>query len=229
MQPPGTALAAAARSSLIDLPEPSWRFLARRGLPTFAVEGFAPILLFYVLGNLAGLVPAIAAATAVSASIVAWQLRRGNGGALAVVALIFVLIQAVVGLASQSATVYLAQPVVLSACWGVAYFGSVAIRRPLIGVFANVWYPFPPEFRASEPYRREFSLQSIVWGIYCLARAALRLAVLLGPGIGSFVVVSLVTGAPIFVALVFWGIWHARRSFSRLVVASSAPGRSATA
>jgi hypothetical protein len=216
VQPPGTALTAAARSSLIDAPEPSWRFLLQRGLPTFAVEGFAPILLFYVVWNLAGLVPAILVATAVSGSIVAWQVRRGNGGALAVVALIFVLIQAVVGLASNSATVYLAQPVVLSACWGVAYFGSVVVRRPLIGIFANVWYPFPPAFRASEPYRHEFSLQSIVWGIYCLARAGLRLAVLLGPGIGSFVVVSLLTGAPIFAALVFWGIWHARRTFSRL-------------
>jgi intracellular septation protein A len=189
----------------------------QRGLPTFAVEGFAPILLFYVVWDLAGLVPAILVAAAASGAVVGWQVRRGNGGALAVVALIFVLIQAVVGLASESATVYLAQPVVLSACWGIAYFGSVAIRRPLIGVFANVWYPFPPEFRASEPYRREFSLQSIVWGVYCLARAGLRLGVLLGPGIGSFVVVSLLTGAPIFVALVFWGIWHARRSFSRLV------------
>jgi len=97
----------------------------QRGLPTFAVEGFAPILLFYVLWNLAGLVPAIAAATALSGTIVAWQVRRGRGGALAVVAMrggalavvamIFLLIQAVVGLASQSATVYLAQPVVLSA------------------------------------------------------------------------------------------------------------------
>jgi intracellular septation protein A len=188
----------------------------QRGLPTFAVEGFAPILLFYVLWNLAGLVPAIVAATALSGTIVAWQVRRGHGGALAVVALIFLVIQALVGLAAQSATVYLAQPVVLSACWGVAYFGSVVVGRPLIGVFANVWYPFPPAFRASEPYRREFSLQSVVWGIYCLARATLRLAVLLGPGIGSFVVVSLLTGAPIFVALVFWGIWHARRSFQKL-------------
>jgi intracellular septation protein A len=188
----------------------------RHGLPTFAVEGFAPILLFYVVWNLAGLVPAILVATAVSGSMAAWQAHRGNGGALAVVALIFVLIQAVVGLAANSATVYLAQPVVLSACWGVAYFASVVVRRPLIGVFANAWYPFPPAFRASEPYRREFSMQSIVWGVYCLARAGLRLAVLLGAGIGGFVVVSLLTGVPVFAALVVWGIWHARRTFSRL-------------
>jgi hypothetical protein len=192
----------------------------QRGLPTFAVEGFAPILIFYVVWNGAGgLVPVTLAATALAGAIVIWQVRRGQSGALAVVALIFVLIQAVVGLASQSATVYLAQPVVLSACWGVAYFGSVAVRRPLIGVFSNVWYPFPPAFRASEPYRREFSLQSIVWGIYCFARAGLRLAVLLGSGIGSFVLVSLLTGAPVFAALVWWGIWHARRSFSRLAEA----------
>jgi hypothetical protein len=93
----------------------------QRGLPTFAVEGFAPILIFYVVWNVAGgLVPAILAATALSGAIVTWQVRRGQSAALAVVALIFVLIQAVVGLASQSATVYLAQPVVLSACWGVA-------------------------------------------------------------------------------------------------------------
>jgi hypothetical protein len=59
-------------------------------------------------------------------------------------------------------------------------------------------------------------MQSVVWGVYCLARAGLRLAVLLGSGVGSFVLVSVVTGAPILIALVFWGIWHARRTFTRL-------------
>ena len=35
-------------------------------------------------------------------------------------------------------------------------------------------------------------------------------------GVGGFVVVSLLTGAPLLAALVLWGIWHARRTFSRL-------------
>ena len=213
-----------APDSLSDAPDPSWRFLARRGLPTFAVEGFAPVLLFYSIWKLTSLAPAIVTATALSGSIVWWQARHGRGGGLAVVTLIFLVIQAAVGLAAQSATVYLAQPVVLSACWGVAYLGSVALGRPLIGVFANVWYPFPPEFRVSAPYRREFGLQSVVWGVYCLARAGLRLAVLLGSGVGGFVLVSLLTGPPVFFALVFWGIWHARRSF-RALEASASPAR----
>jgi len=128
----------------------------------------------------------------------------------------FVVIQAVVGLASHSTTVYLAQPVVLSALWGVVFFVSIAIGRPLIGVFASVWYPFPAWFRASEPYRREFGMQSFVWGLVCLARAGLRMWALLDSGVGGFVVVSIVTGTPLLAALVAWGIWHARRTFLRL-------------
>ena len=110
----------------------------------------------------------------------------------------------------------------LSALWAVAYFVSAAIGRPLIGIFANAWYPFPRWFRETTPYRREFGLQSVVWGVYCLARAVLRLIVLLHSGIGGFLLVSVVTGMPFFVALVAWGIWHARRSFGRLDVAVAA-------
>jgi intracellular septation protein A len=205
-----------AQGSLSELPEPTWPLLLQRGLPQFALEGIVPVLVFYGAWKLFGLTGAVLAATALALLIAGWQARRGAGGGLALVSAVFVVIQALVGLAAHSATVYLAQPVVLSACWGIAYFASAFIGRPLIGVFANAWYPFPAEFRASAPYRREFAMQSVVWGVYCLGRAGLRLWVLLGSGIGSFVLVSFVTGAPIFAALVFWGVWHARRTFVRL-------------
>jgi hypothetical protein len=57
-------------------------------------------------------------------------------------------------------------------------------------------------------------MQSVVWGVYCLGRAGLRLWILLSSGVGGFVVVSLLTGTPILVALVLWGLWHARRTFT---------------
>lgn len=215
VRPAGAPL---APGSLNDLPEPSWRSLLQRGLPTFAAEGFVPLLVFYATLTAAGLAPAIVASTVVCAAIVVWQLRRGHDVGVGVATLVFLLIQAAVGLAAHSATVYLAQPVVLSALWGIAYLGSVAVGRPLIGVFANAWYPFPPWFRASAPYRREFAMQSLVWGVYCLSRAGLRLAILLTSGVGGFVLVSVATGTPLLVALVLWGIWHARRVFVRLAV-----------
>jgi hypothetical protein len=187
-----------------------------RGLPQFAGEAVAPVLVFFGVWKAAGLGPAIAASTVVYLALAVVVLRRGRDVRLIAIGAVFVVIQAIVGLVSHSATVYLAQPVVLSALWSVAYFVSAAIRRPLIGVFASAWYPFPPWFRASAPFKHEFGMQSVVWGVYCLARAALRLFVLLHSGVGGFVVISLVTGFPVLFALVLWGIWHARRVFSRL-------------
>jgi hypothetical protein len=190
--------------------------LLGRGLPNFALEGFVPVLVFYFAWRAAGLGPGVIASAVAAGLIVLVQHRRGLDVALAGAALLFVVIQAVVALAANSATVYLAQPVVVSACWGIAYLVSVAIGRPLIGSFARAWYPFPPEFRASAPYRREVGMQSVVWGIYCLARSALRLVVLLTSGVGGMIVVSFLTGTPILIALALWGVWHARHAFARL-------------
>lgn len=211
-----------AAGGLNELPDPTWRLLLGRGLPTVAVEGVLPVLIFYGVWRTAGLAPAVVATAAAGGAIVLWEVRRGHDVALAGVTFVFLVIQAIVGLLAHSATVYLAQPVVLSALWGFAYLGSFAIGRPLIGAFARAWYPFPPEFRATERYRREFGMQSVVWGVYCLARAGLRLWALLSSGVGGFVVISLVTGTPVLVALVLWSLWHARRALTAPEVAPAA-------
>ena len=196
-----------------ELPDPTWRMLLGRGLPTLALEGLLPVLVFYGVWREAGLGPAVVGSTAAAGIVVLVQLRRGLDVALASVTMLFIVIQAVVGLAAHSATVYLAQPVVLSALWGLAYLVSAAIGRPLIAAFARAWYPFPPEFRATAVYRREFTMQSVVWGVYCLARAGIRLWALLATGVGGFLVVSTATSTPILIALVLWSVWHARKVF----------------
>jgi hypothetical protein len=83
---------------------------------------------------------------------------------------------------SHSATVYLAQPVLVNAVWGLAFIVSALVRRPLAGALACAWYPFPPWFRKTEPFRRVFGVESVAWGVYLVARSGLRLAVLL-PGV----------------------------------------------
>jgi intracellular septation protein A len=218
VRPPGAPPA----DRLSELPDPTWQLLLRRGLPQFAFEGIVPVVVFYGLWRASGLAAAVVASTVLSLAIAAWQLRHGRQAGVALVTALFVVVQALVALLANSATVYLAQPVALSAIWGFVYVGSVVVGRPLIGVFASAWYPFPPWFQASAAYRREFGLQSLVWAAYCLGRAALRLYVLLGSGVGGFVVVSVLTGTPVLVALAFWGLWHARRTFGRLDMAAFA-------
>ena len=174
-----------APGSLDDLPEPTWASMLGRGLPQFMGEAVAPVLVFFGVWKAAGLGPAVVASTVVYLVLAVLLLRRGRDIALIAIGAVFVVIQAIVGLASHSATVYLAQPVVLNALWGVACFASIAIGRPVIGVLAGAWYPFPAWFRASAAFRREFSVQSAVFGAFYLARAALRLWVLLATGVGG--------------------------------------------
>ena len=125
------------------------------------------------------------------------------------------IVQAVVGLIADSAVVYLAQPVIVGAIWGVANIGSAMIGRPLAGVFADAWYPFPPEVRASQTYRRVFGIESVVWGVYLLARSGIRMFVLASGSIGAFAVVQIATGVPFTIALVAWSVWFANREFER--------------
>ena len=105
----GASLAPVARSGVIDMPDPSWRFLMQRGVPTFAVEGFAPVLLFYAVWKVTALAPAI---------------RRRDR--------------------------------------------ALRGHRLVAGTSGSRRWP-------------------LVWGVYCLARAGLRLVALLGARVGGFV------------------------------------------
>jgi hypothetical protein len=206
---------AAAPGSGVELPEPTLRFLALRGLPAFAREGVIPVALFYAGWKLGGLGAGVALATVAALAVLAWEWRAGRRGTLAKVSLGLVVIQATTALVAHSETVYLAQPVLVSAAWGLAFLGSAAIGRPLAGAFAQPWYPFPEAFRATPAYRRVFAVESVVWGVYLLARSALRLGALLHGGVEDFFLVMLVTGTPAFALLTAWSVWYARRRLNQ--------------
>lgn len=60
-----------------------------------------------------------------------------------------------------------------------------------------------------------FGIESVVWGLYLLARSGIRMLVLVGGSIGSFVAVQLATGLPVTIALMAWSVWFATREFGR--------------
>ena len=183
--------------------------------PRFARDAFGPLLAFYVTWRLAGLVAGIAVSTAVSLLSWRYERKRDRSGNLAFLTLGFVLIQAVIGLVSRSATVYLAQPVLLNAAFGLAFVISTFIGKPLAGVFANEFYPFPPEVRESRTFKRVFSVESLVWGFYNLFRSGLRLAILAIGGVEAFIVVNFLTGVPLMMIFMTWSIWYGVRGFRK--------------
>ena len=205
----GTTGTPANRES--GLTEPTFASILRTGLPGFLREGLLPVGAFYLGLRLGGLAVGIGAATAASVAIYLLERRAGRDGLLVRLSLGFVLVQGVVGIAADSTTVYLAQPVILTAAWGVAFAASVPLGRPLAGALACAWYPFPRWFRETPQFKRVFGVESLVWGAYFLARSGIRLMALLQGSLESFLLIVFVTGFPAMLALMAWSIRYAMR------------------
>lgn len=196
------------------LTQPTFGGIFRTGLPGFLREGFIPLGAFYAGLRLEGLAAGIVAAAIASLLIYAYERRMGRDGVLVRISLAFVAVQSVVGLLAHSTTVYLAQPVVAAAIWGLAFLVSAAIGRPLAGALANAWYPFPRWFRETPEYKRVFGIESVVWGLYFLGRSALRLATLLNGSLENFLIVTLLTGTPVMILLMAWSVHYSLRKLN---------------
>ena len=185
----------------------------RRILLSLFREGFLPLLAFYVAEKRAGLEAGLAAAVAVSGLVYLYERRSGQDGLLVRLSVAFVLVQAMASLVSRSGLVFLAGPVVASTAWGIAFLVSVALRRPLAGALASSWGFHPREHRATDEFKRVYGVESVVWGVYLLSRAGIRLVALTTASTGFYVVVVFLTGLPAAFGLFTWSIWYARREF----------------
>ena len=183
--------------------------------PRFARDAIAPPLAFYVVFKTVGLTSAVLAATLVSAAIWWWERRRARTGIGASIGLAVAASQALAGLTTGSAVAFFAPGVLVNALYGLAFFVSVILGRPLAGVFAGETYPFSPAIKASATYRRVFSRVSIAWGTYLLARSVARVLALAHGDVDVIVAVNVLTGVPFTAGLTTWSIWYGVRGFRR--------------
>lgn len=183
--------------------------------PRFARDAFGPVAAFYIFWKLFGLVPGIVAATTLALVSYTIERRAARPGLVVRIALVFVLAQAVVGLATGSAEIYLAIPLMINICYGLVFIGSIFVGRPLAGIFAEELMPLPDEVRASRTHRRVFGHISLAWGLTMIVRSSIRLFLLVTFGVDVFVASSFLTGAPITMALLTWSIWYGLRGFRR--------------
>jgi hypothetical protein len=210
---PGATGAIAEREDA-GLSEPTFWGVLLTGLPGFLREGFLPLGAFYAGLRLDGLAAGIVAAAVASLLIYLYERRAGRDALLVRISLGFVVVQSIVGLAANSTTVYLAQPVLLAAAWGLAFLVSIPLGRPLAGTLACAWYPFPRWLKESADFKRVYGVESVVWGAYFLARSALRLVVLLQGSLESFLLIVFLTGTPVMLLLLAWSIRYAIRGLA---------------
>jgi len=169
------------------------RSLLRSVGPRLLRDILGPTLTFYVTWKLTGsIILAVVLGSAFSLLAYRYERRQGRPGAITRLVLAFVVVQAIVGLVTDSATAYLVQPAVIGVVNGGVWLVSVAIGRPLAGVFAREVFPIDDELRASVMFHSTFRHVSLVFGIFFLAFAGIQLGVLLALGIGAFVAVRVV-------------------------------------
>ena len=195
------------------IPEVSTRSILLGSGPRFARDAFGPMLLFYVGWKFSGLLVGIALSTAGSLAAYRWERSHDRPGLMARIGLGLVLVQAVIGLVSNSAIAYLAQPVLINGAYGAAFVASALARRPLAGAFATEMYPFPDEVKSSDTFRRAFTHVSLAWGGYLLLRSAVRMATLSSGDVDAFIAVNMLTGVPLTALLMGWSVWYAVRFF----------------
>jgi intracellular septation protein A len=177
----------------LDDPSRLTRDLLRSVGPRLLRDILGPTLTFYAVWKLTGnVIAGVAVGSAVSLVAYRYERRRGRPGLIARFVLAIVVLQAVVGLATGSATAYLIQPTILGAVNGLVWLGSVAIGRPLAGGFAREVFPVDEETRASTEFRQVFRHVSLLFGIFFLVFAAIQAAVLLIVGVGAFVAIRVV-------------------------------------
>ena len=201
---------------------PAFRALLLGGSPRFLRDAFGPTLVFYAGFKLHGLIAGVAAASAWTAAVYVFERRRGRRGLAARIGLAVALVQAVAALASGSPLGYLAPPIVANALHGLAFLISVAVGHPLAAIFAVECYPVPDRVRTSAAFRRTFARISLVWGTYLLIRSAARLAILLSFSVDVYVLVNVLTAAPMTVTMLTWSFWYASRTLRQALQASAA-------
>jgi hypothetical protein len=170
---------------------------------------------FYAGWKLFGLTAGIVMALVFGLSVFVHERRAGRPATVVRLALILVAIRATVGLSSGSPTAYLAQEIVIDTLLGCTVLGSLATARPFASWFAGDVYPFPDEARESETFRTAMRTITVVWGVYFLARAGVRLTALLSLSTDQYVLVAALSDAPFLVALLAWSVYYTTRAFRR--------------
>jgi hypothetical protein len=198
------------------LPEPiAIRAVVRRAGPRLVRDGFGPLAVFFLGWKLIGLTAGIGLAVLFGLSVFVHERRQGRPAMVVRLALLLVAIRATVGLTSGSASAYLAQEIGIDTLLGCAVLGSLAGQRPFASWFAEEVYPLPPQVRDSETFRRAMRTITVLWGIYFLARALVRLTALLTLSTNGYVLVAALSDAPFLVAILAWSVYYTSRALRR--------------
>lgn len=165
--------------------------------------GLAPVV-FIVVNSFAGLRPAAFAAIAVAVLLMLERLVRRASPVNAVGGLVGTGIAVYIALKTGSAEGFFWPKVAQNGIYGLVFLGSILIRKPLIGLGAQLVYQLPKEYIADPRVRPAYSVATWAWVVLFLGRAIIYATLILAGQAEALGAVVLVVGWPGFAAAVFF-------------------------
>ena len=205
----------AAESGELQIGSVEVRGIVRRAAPRLLRDGVGPLAVFFAGWKLIGLSAGIGSAVAFGAAVFVHERRAGRPAMVVRLALVLVAIRATVGLLSDSATAYLGLEIAIDTALGSLVLATLASARPFTSWFADEVFPLPVQVRESDTFLATMRTLTLVWGLYFLARAVVRLSALLTLGTDRYVLVSALTDAPFLLALLAWSVRYTTSAFRR--------------
>lgn len=189
-----------------------WRHV-KDGVIGLVLGSLLPVGLFYASYEVLGFSAAVVVVLVWSALVFAWHYRRTRAAdVFSATTFVLACVKATAGLASQNTWLYLAWPSLENVFYGLAFFSSALVGRPLLALYAQRLYPIDPRIRASATLQRAFLVVSAVWLGAHLSRGVLRLWLLSLPlPLDAYLVLDTVAGWPINTAMVVFAAWYPLR------------------
>jgi Protein of unknown function (DUF3159) len=183
------------------------------------VESSIPVTVFVVVNfvgdhfHLWKLNASLIAAVAVAVVMAVYRLSRQEPVRHAVNGVFGVAIGAAIAWNSGEARDFYLPGILLSAAYGIAMLGSVAIRRPLVGwVWAIMADGGGTRWRDDGRLLRVFGWLTVLWAGVYLAKVCIQYALYLAQQTDLLGVTRLVLGWPPYVLLAAITVWVVRRT-----------------
>lgn len=168
-------------------------------------EATIPFFAFTIVWSASGRNVAAGAAVAVgiSATLAILRLLRRETLQFALSGLIGVAFGAFVAARTGDPENFFLPGILINAASFIAYLASIAIRRPLLGLFASALTGEGRRWYEDEERRRAYSRASWIWvGLFGF-RLSIQLPLFLSGAVGPLALARVLTGLPLF-ALALW-------------------------
>jgi hypothetical protein len=177
--------------------------------------GLGPVA-FVTVNAIAGLETAAAVAVGLSVIVAAERLIRRRPVTNAIGGLLGTGLAVFIALRSGSAEGYFVPRMIYAAVLALVFAGSVALRRPLVGILVGLLFGAPSEWISDPRVRRAFAEVTLAWaGLF--AFRALVYAVLISAGkAGWLAAASVAMGWPAFLLLLFLSYRYVPRRLDQL-------------